>query len=1196
MPPETMLEDLQRALSRFASGPLGAGAVGLLETLGYRSERTDPVGGAGEFLDAFDPGGKLNENRRRLFASWRRVEIVSQITADEIAEQAPQAFDDGLIESFLFLAVDLEPGAYTRTLLADATRAVNRLFAMPALVLFRVLAGEEALLTLAVIHRRVHERDAERDVLEKVTLVKDVRLGGPHRAHLEILADLALPGMRDAGVRSFDGLHAAWERALDIEKLNRRFYLELFQWFERAVAQCRFPDDGAGPGAGERHVIRLITRLLFIWFLKEKGLVPAKLFEESFARAALQEYDPAGTGYYRAVLQNLFFATLNTEIDKRAFSTQDHSAHRDFNKYRCRGLLADATGFLGELRGVPFVNGGLFDCLDDFEGRKAGGRRIDAFTDNPAQCRDLSVPARLFFAAADGLFPLFGRYKFTVEENTPLDREVALDPELLGRVFENLLAAYNPETQETARKATGSYYTPRHVVDYMVDEALTAALAQKARPTIEGGEFWRERLRYLLDYEDAFNDAAELFDAAETEAVVRAVAGLRVLDPAVGSGAFPMGVLHKLTLALRRLDPANVRWEKLQKEQAGGKAGAAFHVEGGKARDEELLDISRTFEIYRDSDFGRKLYLMQNGIFGVDIQPVACQIAKLRFFISLVVEQRANDDPADNYGIRPLPNLETRFVAADALIGLGVKESENGVLGAAAVSKIENRLQRVRERYFNARTRKTKLKLRDEDTALRAKLADALQDRWVAGQDSAEAVAGWDPYDQNARAAWFDPEWMFGVTDGFDVVIGNPPYVRGEKIPDKARLPVEFGDFYLGTADIYAYFFRKGVDFLATNGLLCFITSNKFMRAAYGEPLRGFLKREAPPVFLLDMGRTGSFDATVRPAVMLARKGGEGKTLRAATVRDRDGMTAPGSFMERSGFSMPVAALSDKGWSLAEPALLQLRDKIEAAGQPLREYLQKGLYRGIITGFNPAFVIDAKTRERLIAEDSKSTELIKPWLRGRDVRRWRADWRGLYVIFTRRGTDIKRYPAIERHLSRFRADLKPKTKPSAKRGRKPGSYEWFEIQDSIAYHEAFDQPKIVYPDIGTEMRALLDRGGRLTGNTCYIVPGDDAYLLALLNSKLLDIYFRLALPCLDDPFNGGDMRFFRVDMERAPIAPAKPVTRSRLSALANVIQEAKQADPAADTTAFERELNRLVYNLYGLDASDIALIEKTVPS
>ena len=615
---EQVREDLKQALSRFAVGPLRGGAEELLDTLGYHSERYMDVGSVEEFLDTFDARDKLTARQHELFDAWRGVEIVFQITGDEIAALenlfGQSEFDKGLIKSFLFLVVDLETGSYNRTALADMTRSVNRLFEMPAIVLFR----HASTMTLSVIHRRAHKRDDRRVVLEKVTLIKDVVLANPHRAHLDILADLSMQGLTEKeSIRDFDALHAAWEQKLNVEELNRKFYRGLFDWFKRASAECRFPDDGAGEGNNERHVIRLITRLLFIWFLKEKGLVPDELFKEGFAAAVLKEYDSDATDYYRAVLQNLFFATLNTAIDKRAFSAKKYRTHRDFSKYRYRKLLTDPDGFLDKLKTVPFVNGGLFDCLDDFEGVKRDGRRIDAFTDNPAQGRDLNVPARLFFDD-EGLFPLFRSYKFTVEENTPLDREVALDPELLGRTFENLLGAYNPETRETARKATGSYYTPRHIVDYMVDEALAAALAENAHPVDGDIEFWRERLRYLLDWENAFDDASELFWPQETEAVVRAVAGLRVLDPAVGSGAFPMGVLHKLTLALRRLDPGNAHWERLQKELAGGKAGAAFDAGDRGARDEELLDISRTFETYRDSDFGRKLYLMQNGIFGVD--------------------------------------------------------------------------------------------------------------------------------------------------------------------------------------------------------------------------------------------------------------------------------------------------------------------------------------------------------------------------------------------------------------------------------------------------------------------------------------------------------------------------------------------------------------------------------------------------
>ena len=1111
-----------------------------------------------------------------------------QITEEEIDGQSGlfDEFEPGRMESFLFVAVDLDASVpCTRTDLADMTRAINRRYQMPVVVAFR----HGMLVTLAVVHRRAHKLDPERDVLEKVTLIKDIRSVDPHRAHLDIVAELALPSLRElSGVRSFDDLHRAWEQVLDAETLNRRFYRELFDWFERAVGTCRFPDDGAGPGSAERQVIRLITRLLFIWFVAEKRLVPDELFTEDFAREALNNHSPEGTDYYRAVLQNLFFATLNTEIARREFSARNRDSHRDFNRYRYRDLLSNPDAFLQRLNGVPFVNGGLFDCLDDYIGRHVGGRRIDAFTDNiDNQGHDLSVPAHLFFAT-DGLFPLFRRYKFTVEENTPLDQEVALDPELLGRVFENLLAAYNPETRESARKASGSYYTPRHIVDYMVDETMAAALAERAKPSDGDETFLRDRLNYLLDYGDAAADAGDLFEAEEKRAIVRAIAELRVLDPAVGSGAFPMGVLHKLTLALRRLDPDNRHWEHFQKQLARSRAGRAFDVADASVRERELQEISRTFEIYRQSDFGRKLYLIQNGMFGVDIQPVACQIAKLRCFISLVVEQHTTSDPEDNYGILPLPNLETRFVAADTLLGL---DSDGiGVLRSAMVTRIEEQLRRVREGYFNARTRQAKLDLRRRDTDLRMSLARELE----AGgfpHDNAQDVAQWDPYDQNASAAWFDAEWMFGIPDGFDVVIGNPPYVRGEKIPTKGALRGAYGDFYRGSADLYTYFVRKGIDLLRSNGLLCYITSNKFMRAAYGEPLRAYLKQHAPPRVLLDLGRTGTFDATVRPCVLLVGKEAREATLWAATVRGEGSATAPGIFMQQNGFDLPVAYLADAGWTLAPPPWQRLRTKIEEAGQPLREYVDTGIYYGVKTGLNDAFVIDAATRARLIAEDPNSAELIRAWLRGRDVRRYRADYADLYVVFARRGTAIERYPAIEKHLSRFRRDLEPKRQRGARHGRKPGSYQWFEIQDNIAYYREFDRPKIIYPDIGRSMRALLDRRGHFTGNTCYIIPGDDAYLLALLNSKLLDFYFRLTMPCLDDPFDNGDLRFFSADLERTPIVAPDAGSKQLLGGLAQQIQTAKEADPDSETSALEARIDTAVYQLYGLSRQDIAVLD-----
>ena len=864
-----MQEALSNAVASFADAPLRQGAATLLAALGYESDRTDEVGSVAEFLDSQGAKRRLTERQLTLLLkSWLTVELVFQITDEEIGNVGSllveYRFDASRIQSFVFITVELVTRRYTRTELAEMTRAVNRLFEMPVVLLFRC----EDRCSLAVIHRRAHRREDNRDVLERVTLVKDVDLRSPHRAHLEILADLALPRLVNIrNVASFDSLHRAWEDALDAEELNRRFYQELFKWYERAIRECEFPDDGAGEGSRERQVIRLITRLLFIWFLKEKGLVPDYIFTEAFAAGAVKHHAPEATDYYRAVLQNLFFATLNTEIGKRAFSTGKRRTHRDFTKYRYRALLTDPDGFLIKLKTVPFVNGGLFDCLDDFEGINEGGRRIDAFTDNiKNQGQALHVPASILLDQRDGLFSLFRRFKFTVEENTPLDQEVALDPELLGRVFENLLAAYNPETRNTVRKATGSYYTPRRIVDYMVDEALVAVLTERVDTADGDAQYLNERLRYLLDYEDAFDDAAELFGPDEIAAIVRAIANLRVLDPAVGSGAFPMGVLHKLTLALRRLDPKNVHWERFQKELAGERATAAFESRSQKTRDTELIEISHTFETYRDSDFGRKLYLIQNSIFGVDLQSVACQIARLRFFISLTVEQQPTDSPASNFGIRPLPNLETRIVAANALIGVGAQAQM--VLGEQTIQAHMDALARVREMHFNARTRTDKLDLREQDATIRTSLAQALEKSgW--GHDAAQNVAGWDPYSQSGTADWFAPQWMFGVGE-FDVVIGNPPYVRADFQDQRhkdTRIAVRDSGEYetlWEKWDLFLPFMERSFKLLRRGGVTSFIVSDAFGHAKYALKAREWFLRNARVLRVDFYSRIRLFDAAVR--------------------------------------------------------------------------------------------------------------------------------------------------------------------------------------------------------------------------------------------------------------------------------------------------------------------------------------------
>ena len=349
--------------------------------------------------------------------------------------------------------------------------------------------------------------------------------------------------------------------------------------------------------------------------------------------------------------------------------------------------------------------------------------RIDGFATDPK--KQPKLPNFLFYGAPQAadlseaygdssrrretvrpLLDILSRYNFTLTENTPFDQEVALDPELLGHVFENLLAAFNPETGTVARKATGSFYTPRVVVDWMVDQALLVYLKDKI--TTEDAD---KRLKRLLSWEDEGHD----FKPAEVEKLIDAIDGLKAIDPACGSGAFPMGMLQKLVHVLKKLDPENKGWRKRQVK-------AAEAIESGPAREEALKAIERAFARDND-DYGRKLYLIENCLYGVDIQPIAVQIAKLRFFISLVVDQTI-DPKEENYGILPLPNLETKVVAANTLLGLHRGQL---LLGSNEVKRLETELQKVRHDYFTARSYKRKKELRKEDKRLCDELATALE-------------------------------------------------------------------------------------------------------------------------------------------------------------------------------------------------------------------------------------------------------------------------------------------------------------------------------------------------------------------------------------------------------------------------------------------------------------------------------------
>lgn len=646
-----------------------------------------------------------------------------------------------------------------------------------------------------------------------------------------------------------------------VEVLTKAFYQELSDWYAWAVDEVRFPNKLNAPTDYNKFnaesTIRLVTRLIFVWFLKQKHLIPEEFFDETYIRENLLEnfnpntkvdlfYKSSESKYYKAILQNLFFAMLNspitpegsTELSERHFrngrSDYDNNKLMRYESYfKNPQLFVDLAN-----RTVPFLNGGLFDCLDD----KDNGVYIDGFSDREIVKKALVVPDYLFFGeevgknldlsrwygdnkkkkvSASGIIDILKRYNFTVEENTPFDQEVSLDPELLGKVFENLLASYNPETQTTARKQTGSFYTPREIVQYMVDESLVAHLKRTVGDELE--EQYRQLMRYTDEEVPLTN--------VQRKQIMQSLYHCKVLDPACGSGAFPMGMLQQMVHILNRIDPDNEMWKEMMLNVAIDETSEAYRTASSDERREMIADIERSFdESVNRPDYARKLYLIENCIYGVDIQPIAIQISKLRFFISLVVDQKANDNPAENFGIRPLPNLEAKFVAANTLIGLDKKDTS--LFDTPEILAKKEELKIAKHKIFGAKTVKTKRKYKDAVNRIRQEIAVLLRSMGAIGESEAAVLASWDMFDQNASSPFFDPEWMFDVKEGFDIVIGNPPYGLFNKKQNKGesiivapqvlevyKTAIEYIPARGGMLNIFRLFIIKSVRLLCKGGV-----------------------------------------------------------------------------------------------------------------------------------------------------------------------------------------------------------------------------------------------------------------------------------------------------------------------------------------------------------------------------------------
>jgi len=847
--------------------------------------------------------------------------------------------------------------------------------------------------------------------------------------------------------------------AFDVEAVTKQFFATYRACFEQTERTLQGVPD---PPTRRLFVQKLFNRLMFIVFLERKGWLRyagRKDYLHALWQAHLHERigDPSAN-FYQSRLTLLFFAGLNTPHEVNVVDIQH--GH----------VLEERIGR------VPYLNGGLFEEEEDDK--------------NAA----IIIPDAALEAA---LTDLFYRFNFTVSESTPFDIEVAVDPEMLGKVFEELV---------TGRHESGSYYTPRAIVAFMCREGLKGYV-QTQVPSETPDTIAR------------FVDERGASDLRNPEAVLDALKRVRACDPACGSGAYLLGMLQEI-LALRT------------------GLFAARHV-----------DPLTTYQ--------RKLEIIQNNIYGVDLDPFAVNIARLRLWLSLVVEYEGDTPP-------PLPNLEYKVETGDSV---AAPDPSGGLQLDMFRQQQISEYFALKERYLTSHHGE-KLTLRQQVEAKKCEI--------LAWAHPHGGVHGFD---------WAVEFAEVFATGGFDIVVANPPYVRQELITaHKPMLQKIYPEVYTGVADLYVYFYARALQMLRPAGMLAFISPNKWFRANYGKPLRTHIADTCAVYSITDFGDLPVFQTAITyPMIFVAQKS---RSSAHTPIFTRVTSLEPPypdvlMLMQSHGHALPSTAMQGADWHLDTPAAVRLLEKLRAAGTPLGEYVKGRFYYGIKTGFNQAFVVDRATRDRLIAEHPSSAELLKPFLRGRDVKRWRVNSPDLWLIFTRRGVDIHDYPAILNHLSHYKSELMP----GVPGGRKRGSYAWYEIQDNIAYWQEFEQPKILIPAIANEIQYTADFDGYFTNDkTSICITSEVFYLLGLLNSQLLWWFIRQIAATKQ----GGFYEFKPMYVTQIPIPHAAPSERDAIAALAQQCLEAK--GQGAQVAEWEAEIDERVGRLYGMSADDLKAI------
>lgn len=929
-----------------------------------------------------------------------------------------------------------------------------------------------------------------------------------------------------------------------VEVVNKQFYASIANLFTKLIGGERgvtkYPGLLKLNGAVDQNVehqefaVRLIGRVIFSWFLKEKKstagvpIIPNELLSLDAVAS--------NADYYHSILEPLFFELLNNHVEQRHKNLQE-----------------------APFSTVPYLNGGLFSPhYNDYYSQNS-----DSGVGTPGLTH---IPDSWFIE----LFTILEQYNFTVDENTSYDVDLSIDPEMLGRIFENLLAEINPETGESARKSTGSFYTPREIVDYMVDSSLLEYL--KSNTTVD-----EEKLRATISWGQQ-DDREHPLTNNERKKIVDSLTTLTILDPACGSGAFPIGILQKVVYILQQVDKKAEIWLENQLNNINSP--------------ELRRDIE---DKYRNENYDwlRKLGVIRESIFGIDIQTIATEIAKLRCFLTLIIEEEV-DDSKQNRGIRPLPNLDFKFVTANSLVGLPLISNNTSTLFEDR-SHID-RLKLIRNKYFGADSdERSRLQVEFKDLQLsmfRSRIASS-----GGTSDLYNILSDWNPF-SHEMTEWFDADWMFGV-ESFDIVTANPPYV-GEKghraMFDNLKAASLGQRFYKGKMDLFYFFFHLGLDLLRERGVLTFISTNYYLTATNADKLRADFKARATLLRFINFHELKVFESAIGQHNLITQlQKGKHDIGCQTIITNRRGYSGDSS----SAIPQILSGLDEdtEYYSIPQTAIYNSRGFIDLKDNPLNALMEditlkhpsvKDYYKvseGLQTGNNKVFVFDGQPDFYGKLSDSER-KYIKPFYKNSDIKKYLTTAQATKsIMYIDKDFILEDNPNIQRYLEGYSDDLA--SRAQIKRSKQP----WYTLLWPRDVR-MFSDPKIVFPYRAKSNIFSLIKYEWFSGTDTYFIYDSSKrsleLCLALLNSKLALAWFK----------NKGAVKGDVLELKGDVVADfpiPKPTIESSYLETKIIELMLETLDSGHDCPVGQQTtLNDLIYSLYGLSPQEISIVESGV--